>query len=246
MTDHAIVANQNAFHDFEMSVSLFLVKQIYDRRDWVLWSAVDSVAYGICDQWGGMSVFREYDRVGVAQVAYLPDPDTVVEDEPNHGGHTCSWLASLAYAQVLQNALLALSDRSREGGSESVTEGDGWCFYDDRLFFDPLNEAVHKVIEQLELPDYVTGVYEDRLSELESEYVTDVAWPAWWDMHENAIDGTVDKERTEQAFLDYETSGCTQCHTSTEPETVFEDIAHECPECGDTWTDKSRSKCEYC
>lgn len=248
MSAHTLHNSATNLEEFGMRLSAFLDVQVY-KAGWgarELFDAVTAVSEGVYDQWTGMSVLREYGRDGKAVVAYVPDPTTSVEDEPNHGGHTCVWLSALAYSQNLQSELLALSDRTREGGSEHVVEGDGWCFYDDRLFFDPANRNVRRVINRMELPAYYGDVVEDRLCSLEDEYVRSVSWPSWWDLFKMEFDDTIDKGRVEQSYLEYESSACGQCFTTTRPEHVLDGIAVKCVECGDTWTDKGRNKCEYC
>lgn len=242
---HDLVNDADLAEDFYgMSLSRWLTDHVekfgvvYSR----LWDNANNVAeHASLSDWGGVAVMQGYDVAGVEWLADLPCPTQGVEDEPNHGGHTCTWLSKLAESQNLQDALLGLADRSRDGGSEHVTDGDGWLFMDDTLWFDPTNDAVRGIVEGFEFSDVIES---DRFSELESEYVSEIGFPNWWDIFRSDFDDTVSEDRASTVYLDQVTNDCTQCYVSSTVAEIIGDQAKQC-ECK-TWTANSRTVCEFC
>lgn len=241
---HDLVNDADLAEDFYgMSLSRWLTDHVekfgvvYSR----LWDNANNVAeHASLSDWGGVAVMQGYDSAGVEWLADLPCPSQGVTDEPNHYGHTCQWIAKLATSHDLHAALLGLADRTREDSS-SVTDGDGWLFMDDTLWFDPTNEAVARVVEGFEFSDASMG---DTLSELESEYVSEVGFPNWWDLFSRDFDDTVSEDEARTVYLETVTNDCTQCYVSSTPAEIIGDQAKQC-ECG-TWTRKDRNVCEYC
>lgn len=244
---HALVSNETLSEDFYgMSLSRWLTDNVekYGSRYAGLWAETVNVAeHASLDGWGGVAVAQEYTRSGSLWKMSLTCPSVGVEDEPNHGRHTCEWISELAATRSIHDALMGLDDRSGTD-NRTRTEGPGWLFADDTLWFDPTNARVRAAVERFEFED--STVHEDYITELEAEYIRQVSWPSWLDMHENDMDSTVDRDRLYETFVDYETSPCTQCHVSTKPHHVADQIMRTCRQdhCH-VWTDSRREVCEH-
>lgn len=244
---HTLVDDRELFEDFfGVNLSRWLADSAsrHGRAHAGLWSNTGNAAeHASLDGWGGLSVAQAYTRSGSVWTMPLTCPSVTVEDEPDHGRHTCEWVSELAATHHLHDTLMALEDRSGSD-NRSQTQGPGWLFADDTLWFDPTNHQVREVVERFEFAEL--GTHEDYITELEGEYVRQVSWPQWLDMYEAVLDSTVDRDRLFEAFTDHTTNGCTQCYVSTKPGEIAGEIMRMCgtDNC-DVWTAARRSVCEY-
>ena len=252
---HTLVTDDELSEDmYGMSLSTWLTDRVdmygtdYSVRYSVaeLWDATAFVAeHAALSNWGGVAVMLAHDREGVVIPKIVESPEQDVHDEPNHGSHTCTWLSSLATGKALRAALLALEDKTPEDNGSCV-ESEGWIFSDQKLFFDPTDHAVRKVVERHENVKELT-FYVDEIHELEAEYIKEITWPDWWGVFKDVFDETITMEMVRPVFLEYEISPCPQCYVAARPESCRPEGASKCVEClYPTYTMHTDAVCDYC
>lgn len=252
---HNLVTDDDLSEDmFGVRLSAWLTDRVdsygtdYSARYSVakLWDAVAFAAeHAALSKWPGVGVMLDHDWFGVVIPKIVESPEQDVHDEPNHGYHTCTWLARLAMGKSIQADLLALEDRTPEDSGDNV-EGEGWLFSEGMLFFNPMNLAVRKIVEWHEGVEEL-AFYEDGISALEAEYLNEITWPHWWDIFKNEFDETITEEMIRPKFLEYETSPCVQCYVTTRPETYKPEGADACVKCvNTTYTMHTDAVCSYC
>ena len=134
---HNLVTDDDMSEDmFGVRLSAWLTDRVdsygtdYSARYSVakLWDAVAFAAeHAALSKWPGVAVMLDHDWFGVVIPKTVESPEQDVHDEPNHGYHTCTWLARLAMGKSIQADLLALEDRTPEDSGDNV-EGEGWLF----------------------------------------------------------------------------------------------------------------------
>ena len=214
-----------------------------------VWDDMHTVAeHASIAEWAGVAVMMGYDKSGVVVAERLVDPTSGVDDAP-HYEHACEWLVDLSNARAMRRMLLSLEDKTEED-NENLCEGNGWLFWENKLWFDPTNEAVRSIIESCEvaLSDYPL-IGEDRHSELEHEYLEMMA-ESQWSLWSGCCDDTIDEDEVKQAFIDTNSEGnrCDLCGFSADMDDVIRGMYHECG-CDDFTADTNddgEGECESC
>ena len=204
----------------------------------------DVVEHAHIHDWSAVSVMLGVDRGGATVPEQLESPEQDIDNAPE-GVELCTWLAGLAQARVIRDALLALVDKTGEDNEDTVS-GDGWLFHGGYLFFDPDMAHVLDVVHRFENV-YELAFYEDAINELEREYNEHVSWPAYWDMANSEYDETISEESVRVLFLGGETSPCARCMMEPRPDAYLPDGAGKCVECvNTTYTMNTNRVCSYC
>lgn len=245
-----VICEETAEDFFGMHFSDFLnalANSVYTPTS--VWSDIVSAAdHASTAKWKGLAVMMGFDEAGMITPKRLVDPTSEVADAP-HYEHACKWLMDLSNAQVMRRMLLSLEDKTEED-NENLCEGDGWLFWENKLWFDPTNTNVRSYVEtcELALSDYPL-IGEDRHSELEHEYLEMMAEAQWslWSRH---CDDSIDEDEVKQAYIDENIKGsrCDLCGFNTGMDDVIRKMHHECG-CGDftaNTNDDDEGECESC
>ena len=209
---------------------------------------VNAAEHASIAEWEGLAVMMGFDEAGVTTPRRLVDPTADVDDIPDYE-HACKWLVDLSNAQAMRRILLSFEDKTEED-NENLCEGDGWLFWENKLWFDPTNSNVRSFVETCEiaLSDYPL-VGEDKHSELEQEYMEMMA-EAEWSVWSRYCDDSIDEDEVKQAFIDTNNEGnrCDRCGFSADMDDVIRGMYHECG-CNDFTADTNddgEGECKSC
>jgi hypothetical protein len=213
------------------------------------WNDVVNVAeHAEIAEWDAVAVMLGYDVAGVMAGKRLVDPTADVDDAPDYEHH-CRWLVDLSNARVMRRLLLSLEDKTEED-NESLCEGNGWLFWENQLWFDPINEAVRSIVESCEvaLSDYPL-IGEDHHSVLEHEYL-DMTAEAQWSEWSRYCDDSIDEDEVKNKFIDDNRDGslCPSCGFTTDMDDVIRELYGECG-CNEftaNTNDEGEPECEGC
>lgn len=230
---HDLVIDESTAVDFHGSA---LSKYLNDLvNGWQtpasVWDDINTVAeHGHTACWSGVAVMMGTDTAGVDTARRLVDPTAEVGDYPDYE-HVCTWLVDLSNARALREILLNLEDKTEEDNTNAC-EGDGWLFWENRLWFDPENAGVRNVIEAYEIAlNDCSIINDERHSEIEREHleiVADIEWSAL----QRHCDDTVSEEDVFDVFRENNSTGCERCGLSMSMENAIKENHGQCA-CGD-------------